>query len=243
MDNILIYPAGSSEGCRYAARFLQGQKIPLVDHPTPEVTHLLLDVPTNTEAAQKLLPMLPTDVTVVGGNLTALPEGTFHCLDFLKCEAYLATNAAITADCAVKIALPLLKTVLADTPTLVLGWGRIGKCLARMLRALDCPVTVAVRKERDLAALKSLGYDAVSTQNIGSLLPGCRLLFNTAPEMVLPARQLSGCENCIKIDLASQPGLGGEDVVRARGLPGKYAPESSGKLIAATLLHFIKEGI
>ena len=67
------------------------------------------------------------------------------------------------------------------------------------------------------------------------------LIFNTVPEMVLSADQLSACRNCVKIDLASKPGIGGKDVVIGRGLPGKYAPESSGRLIAQTILQHFKE--
>jgi hypothetical protein len=40
----------------------------------------------------------------------------------------------------------------------------------------------------------------------------------------------------VKIELASSPGLEGDDVIEALGLPGKYAPETSGKLIARTIL-------
>jgi dipicolinate synthase subunit A len=140
------------------------------------------------------------------------------------------------------IALPQLKTTLSGSPALVIGWGRIGKCLAQLLRAVGCPVTVAVRKGKDLATLRSLGYDAVEVTRIPDILTRFRLIFNTAPEPVLSEQQLSLCGNCVKIDLASSPGLLGEEVIRARGLPGKYAPESSGRLIAETLLHYIKEG-
>lgn len=45
----------------------------------------------------------------------------------------------------------------------------------------------------------------------------------------------------MKIDLASKPGIGGTDVLWARGLPGKFAPESAGKLIAQTILRLLKE--
>ena len=49
-----------------------------------------------------------------------------------------------------------------------------------------------------------------------------------------------GNGNAIKIDLASVPGMNGDDVIIARGLPGKEAPESSGKLIADTILRLVE---
>ena len=51
--------------------------------------------------------------------------------------------------------------------------------------------------------------------------------------MVLPKEKLAACQHsCIKIDLASVPGIEGADVIHAGGLPNLDAPESSGKLIA-----------
>ena len=38
------------------------------------------------------------------------------------------------------------------------------------------------------------------------------------------------------IDLASKLGIEAEDVIWARGLPGKDAPETSGDLIARTVI-------
>ena len=55
-------------------------------------------------------------------------------------------------------------------------------------------------------------------------------------------RRLPDCRgNALKIDLASCPGMLGDDVIIARGLPGKYVPESSGRLIARRLLALWKE--
>jgi hypothetical protein len=63
-----------------------------------------------------------------------------------------------------------------------------------------------------------------------------RVIFNTVPTLLL--EQTSS--RCLKIDLASVPGIAGEDVIHARGLPGKKAPESSGELIARRLLQLMK---
>ena len=192
MDNILIYPAGTGDACKYAARYLWEQKVPLVDHPTPEVTHVLLDVPTDLETARQVLPMVPVRVTVIGGMLANLQTKDNRLVDLLQDEFYLAANAAITADCAIQVAHPLLTGTIADTPTLVIGWGRIGKCLAKLLTALGCPVTVAARKEKDLAMLQSLGYDALNVTDLPQHLSKFRLMYNTATEAVLSEADCSG---------------------------------------------------
>jgi len=243
---VQIYPVGATAATEYAAQFMSRKGLDIVDHPTPEVTHLLLDVPSfgpggllrSGGRIDKILETIPQYITVVGGRLEHPSLEGYKTWDLLQNEAYLTRNAAITADSALQVAAPLLTTAFSQTPTLVIGWGRIGKCLARMLHGLGCPVTVAARKEKDLAMLHALGYSAADPGNLNGAY---RLIFNTAPEPVLTKQILSRFPNCVKIDLASRKGLEGEDVVWARGLPGIYAPESSGRLIADTILQLLKE--
>lgn len=242
MNQVLLYPVGSSDSCRYAAGILEKSGILLTDHPTPEITHLLLDIPTRDFSGLKeLLRRVPKGITVIGGNLDQELWNGYRTEDLLKDPYYLTKNAAITADCALKVAAPLLKSTFADSPALILGWGRIGKCLARILSALGCPVTVAARKDADRAMLQALGYGAVDFSDIPYILRKYRILFNTVPSLPLDSEIIDHWENGIAIDLASEPGMQGKSVIPARGLPGKYAPESSGKLIAETILRVLKE--
>lgn len=248
MSSVLIYPVGTTPACRCAVDCLKSQGIALTDHPTPEVTHLMLDVPSFSPEGnlreggrpEDLLQMLPQEITVIGGNLALPCLLPYRRLDLLQMEAYLAQNAAITAHCALSIAASRLQTCFYDTPTLIIGWGRIGKCLARMLRSLDTPVTVAARREESRAALHSLGYQAISLEELPQLLPNQKLLINTAPEPILGPQALDAVPDCLALDLASRKGLNGANVLWARGLPGIHAPESSGRLIAETILREVR---
>ena len=248
MKHILIYPVGTAKSCAFAEGRLEQAGFRITDHPSPEVTHLMLDVPSlaadgslrDGGSLSSVLERLPGDVAVIGGNL---PELVGHrTLDLLRDDEYLAKNAAITAECALRVAWPLLPAVLPDTPALVIGWGRIGKCLVRKLSALGCPVTVGARNPADWAMALALGFSAVDISRISGILPDIRLIFNTAPAPILDAGILDRCKKCVKIDLASRPGLEGCDIVYARGLPGQYAPESSGILIAETIQRCFREG-
>ena len=69
------------------------------------------------------------------------------------------------------------------------------------------------------------------------------MVFNTAPEMVLCKEDTRCCGNCLLIDLASKPGIEGEHVIVARGLPGMYAPESSGRRIAEAFLRLTRRDL
>ncbi len=233
MEDILVFPAGSGDACKYAAISLRQRGIPLVYHPTPEVTHLLLDVPTK-DVPVDLLDMLPENLCVVGGSLSHPALQKHRKLDLLSCEQYLAQNAAITADCALQVAALNSRQILWGSSVLVIGWGRIGKCLSDLLRRIGCRVTVAARKASDRSILAALGYEAVDFDDLCQL-HSVGIVFNTVPAQI-PG--VSRFPDALKIDLASQRGLEGDDVIWARGLPSLYAPVSSGKLIADT---FIKE--
>ncbi len=252
MNGTIICTAGNSPALRFACGYLARRGYQIVRVPAPDATHLLLPVPSfepdgrikGGGILENILADLPETVTVVGGNLNHPALNTYKKLDFLCQSGYLAENAAITADCALQIARTQLPVVYTNCRVLVLGWGRIGKCLAEKLRALGAHVTVAARKESDLAMLRALGYETRSIDTLGAELLRYRVIFNTAPAPVLSREQLGFCcKECLLVELASTNGMDGEHILVARGLPGKLAPESSGLLIANTLMSQLREGI
>lgn len=243
MSQIRLFPLGRTPAIDAALRHLRSGGVFIAPEPGPEVTHLLLDIPSFRPDPHPQLEMtlrsLPKDVTIIGGNLNHPLVSGHSRFDLLKQEDYIAQNAAITAHCALKYAAPLLNTTLPDTSTLILGWGRIGKCLVRLLKALDCPVTVAARRESDRCILRAMGIPAVDYPEIP--LRFTDLLINTVPVPILTPGELDVYPDMVKIDLASGNPLPGANVHAAGGLPGKLAPESSGRLIAETILDDYKE--
>lgn len=232
MKGITVFPAADAPAVRYAADFLEERGVAIARSAEEAATHWLLPVPTPAE----LLKKIPPEVAVIGGKLDGLPD-TYPRLDLLKSEGYQAKNAALTADCALRLLGQQLPVAFSGCPVLVIGWGRIGKCLCQSLAALGVRVTVAARKETDRAMATALGYDAVTMERI--FPHRFRAIFNTAPAPVLSR----GGEECIKIDLASQQGMAGANVIWARGLPGKMLPESSGRLMAQEILELLQKEV
>lgn len=233
MSGITVFSMGEGPALRFAVRELSKQGVQIASEMNSTVSHVLLPVPTKGIDPKEI----PENVTVIGGNLSCIPD-TYSKVDLLQEEQYLSENAALTADCALRLLGQYLPVAFRDCPILVIGWGRIGKCLARMLKELGAEVWVAARKPSDLGMLTALGYGAVEIGTIDA--HDYRAILNTAPAPVLPER---GREDvCVKIDLASRLGMEGENVIWARGLPGKMLPESSGKLIAQGVLRHLQEG-
>lgn len=250
MRKVLLYPAGSSLSCQYAAKVLHAHAIALIDHPSPEITHLLLDTPSFTDecnlpgggSAELLLSMLPSSITVIGGNLKIPLLREYNTLDLLTDEEYLCKNASITAHCAIKTALPHLSRVLSGCKCMIIGWGRIGKHLGSILVKMGCDVTLVIRNPKEIALARSFGYRVCASHKPELLPRNIDLVFNTVPQKIIPADAFDHIKGCVKIDLASSPGFDVDNVIIARGLPGKLAPESSGNLIAESILNHLKEG-
>ena len=229
MGETVFYAPQCSGSVACAAEYLKQAGFVFSPVPTKTVTHLLLGIPA--ALPDKILEELSPDVTVVGGKLPKLPG--YKTLDFLDDPVFVAENGDITARCAIALASQKLPVTWKKLPVLVIGWGRIGKCLARLLRAQDAEVTVVVRRPEAQAMAKALGYRAVAKpENLNTY----RVVFNTADGVgveTIPYR--------LNIDLATEQGLLGKNVVWARGLPGKLAPESAGQLMAETLLSLLNE--
>lgn len=246
MGQICIYPGGRTAAIRYAARALEKSGVTIPREPGDGVTGVLLDVPSFASDGQlrmggdlgKLLENVPPDAVVIGGNLGEIPGR--RTVDLLQDPLYQAENAYITAECALELALTRLPRTIRDCPVLIIGWGRIGKCLARLLDALGARVTVTARRVSHRAICQALGYEAAPAEALTPGLGDFRLICNTVPAPVFSERDLDRCRG-VKLELASRQGLVGEDVVIARGLPGVHMPESSGALIARSCLRRLKE--
>ncbi len=234
MDQLNLYIPIPTPALTHAARMLQCAGVTLVDS-AEEADYLLYPSPTPLTALEDYC----HGATIIGGNLDFLNSCVSR-IDLLKDPFFLADNAAITAEAALGLILSRLGCAVTEAEILILGWGRIGKCLTHQLTHLNAPITVYARKPEDRAMLRALGYHPITAEELPRALPKFRCVVNTAPASILTeedGRMLR--PDCFKLDLASIRSIPGDNVLHARGLPGKYKPESTGKLIARTILYHV----
>ena len=91
----------------------------------------------------------------------------------------------LTAEGALAAAMARMSVTLHGAPCLVIGFGRVGKLLARDLAALGAAVSVSARRFDDFAWIDALGYRALHTRRLAGKLGAYRAIFNTVPDMVL----------------------------------------------------------
>ena len=237
-STILYVPKNAA--VRHAGIYLSENGFQTTTVPAPDVGHVILPIPSSAitdEYLAHLLAELPDDVIICGGNLSSpLLEG-YATVDFLQDPYYLAENAAITAKCARHITESKLGPAIRTCSVLIVGWGRIGKCLCSNFRNAGSHITVAARKHADRAMIRALGGRSISLDEAICESPTFDVIINTVPAMVLP--NIKAHENALILELASVPGISGKNITDCRGLPGKMAPEESGKLIAKTFLRLV----
>ena len=169
-------------------------------------------------------------------------------VDYFRREELTVANAAATAEGTVQVILEHLERSLLGSQCLVLGFGRIGKLLARKLRVLGADVTVSARKAQDLELARILGFRRIKTGNWAGALAQYDGIVNTVPApVVIPEHLQSIRKDCALLELASLPGgfcteaqaLPG--YLAARALPGQYAPESAAAIIRSAIFRSLNQ--
>lgn len=227
---------------------------------------IILPVPASTSESvvafsdiAEIISKAPKKVYVLGGKFSPYLKGLIEKYDikyddYYDNECFTLKNAYLTAEGAVQLAMTALKGAIRFSKCAILGYGRIGKALGNMLKSLHADVTVFARKEEDLALATENG---LKTQNISSisnaLTEDFDIIFNTVPERILHNEALLSLPSrTVLIELASAPGGLDPDIaaqcdvqfINGRGIPGKYAPETAGKIASDTIFQYLKkEGI
>lgn len=237
-----------------------------VEEVVREVDTVVLPIPVSKDETElfcqerkilltEILQWMEGGQRIVGGCIPEFmkkqaKEKGVVCSDFMEDECLAVYNSIATAEGAIAEAIMKSPLNLNKSRCMILGYGRCGKTLAAYLKGMFCHVTVcARRKEVREKALITVDHVCDFSQ-LDKELPECLFLFNTVPEMILGKDKLRVVNSkvCI-IDIASAPY--GVDFEAARelginahlcsGLPGKYAPEASGEIMASMLTDRIYE--
>ena len=170
--------------------------------------------------------------------------------DIVKREELAVLNAISTAEGAIQIAINETPRNVHGNNVLVLGFGRIGKVLSKMLDGIGAKVACEARKTTDLAWIKAYGYEPINLIELKEHLHKFDIIINTIPYIVLTKEMLQEVkEDALIIDLASNPGGVDRNAIKELGikfnwalsLPGKVAPITSAEFMKETVLNMFKE--
>lgn len=252
-----------------AFKGLEGEKIVNSESPNKamyEVSAVILPLPAASSEKEILFTSLIEGIEksqgvtrIYGGNFSPYMRGILEnknikFTDYYKDECFTLKNAYLTAEGAVNLAMNNSKRSLNTMNCAVIGYGRIGKLLASLLRAFNSRVTIFARRGESLADAENNGLQTNKILPNGILPYDIRgkydMIFNTVPERIISEEALLSLDSeTMLIELASTPGGFDPDIadqclshnINGRGLPGKYAPETAGEILAETLVKYLKE--
>lgn len=219
--------------------------------------YMLLPMPLEAEAIDlaRLLRAVRPGTLALGGRVSepvrqAAQEAGIELVDYFLRPELECLNAVPTAEGCLALLMQLREKTVWESAFLVLGYGRVGRAVAKRLALLGGHVTVAVRSAEQRAAARCAGHHAAALAVLPRLLPGFDAVINTIPAPVLGAAELACLPpGALVIDLASRPG--GTDFAAAQrlgitarhalSLPARCAPQTAGMLVAQTVLSILQE--
>lgn len=204
---------------------------------------------TPIKLTSELLQTMGRGKVLVIGRVRPLIGGIVRCLKLRLIETAENDEIAIlnsipSAEGAIQMAMESSDITVWGSSSFVLGFGRTGVTLARMLHGIGSKTYVVARKPADLARILEQGYEPVEFRELADTISRADFIFNTAPAMVLPRQILEKAKRTAYIlDLASAPGgvdfdsakEFGLTAVLAPGLPGRVAPKTAGEILARTV--------
>ena len=210
---------------------------------------------SNTEISiRELVHYLNAKILIAGSIMPEVysmaTDEYIEIIDIMKREELAVLNTISTAEGAIEIAISNTNKIIHGSKVLILGFGRIGKVLARKMAGLSAKVTCAARKDEDLAWIRAYGHNETNINTLGENLGDFDIIINTVPHLILNKERLQYVkEDCLLIDLASNPGEIDKKETKARNLnliwalalPGKVAPVTTAEFIKDTIYNILKE--
>lgn len=187
---------------------------------------------------------------VIGGRADKEGEALMNAMDIrhfnmLSDDRFQAVNARLTAEGVLGIILSHSLSSLTETDFLVIGFGRCGSAITKILKDVGGKsVTVASTYSKRQAS--GIADEVVAAENFDFSPYG--VVVNTVPQSIISDKEtLTFREGAIYIDVASKPALSlcfakyiGVDADIYPALPAKCAPESAANAMLRYVLEVTK---
>ncbi|MFZ5975256.1 MAG: NAD(P)-dependent oxidoreductase, partial [Bacillota bacterium] len=150
----------------------------------------------------------------------------------------------------------ILKTAIANTDrtisgmqVLVLGYGRVGQAICRLLLACGADVTAFTPSDKEIAWAQIHCIRAVPLSELASFLAFAQTIINTIPAPVLGPEELDQvAKDVLIIDIATGGGVDFKHAEKRelsalllKGIPGVDAPVSAAQYIEESIFHTLSQ--
>ena len=202
----------------------------------------------NTISIRELMHVINAKILIAGSitpDVYDLANDEYiEIIDIMKREELAVLNTVSTAEGTIEIIIANTNKIIHGSKVLILGFGRIGKVLARKLAGLSAKVTCAARKDEDLAWIRAYGHMETNINTIGENLSDYDVIINTVPHLVLTEERIKYVrDDCLLVDLASNPGGIDKKAAKNKNLKFIWALALLGKVAPVTTAEFIKDTV
>ncbi|MBR4800498.1 MAG: hypothetical protein IK048_02330 [Clostridia bacterium] len=230
MEKYIVNVHETDERMYYLTRMLRGRKI---ERPTHVFApNIVVDARTLNEVEDGAYVFLgrtneEAELLANSRNIT---------LDaYSKNEKFQSVNSRLTAEGTLKIILEKTTKGLFDLSVLVIGFGRTGAAVARLLCDVGAKLTVA--SNSSVRQAYALAERVIAPKNFD--FAPYDVIVNTVPNPIITDKDTMTIQDgTLYIDLASSPAINleyarylGADASIYPALPAKTAPYSAGKAI------------
>ena len=178
-------------------------------------------------------------------------------IDIYADNDFVDANTIISAEGALFVLMSELEIMLRDATVGIVGYGRLGSAIAKLLLQFETRVCVMARRQDSLDEAAAVGCDTSliekNTNTYKLTMPDCKLdaVFNTVeyPLFVKDTVKPSNGEP-LYFELASGKGGFSDEfpeneqkrIIRPGSLPLKYAPKTAAELYAKCIIKILEKG-
>ena len=156
-------------------------------------------------------------------------------------EEFLRENAELTAHGTAGVILTENKNDVSDMRIGIIGYGRIGKILSRILLFLGARTVIFTSNEKTRLELCGVGMEADMSENAGKYRD-LDILINTAPARLLAKEDAEAMCGCKLVELASGEALPDVDgKIKLPAVPDRMYPVSAARIYAKAIIKAMEQ--
>lgn len=229
------------------AAFSRGEESLYADYQKIYIMSLLFEVSENFAR------QLDNNSYLFSGKISddvakIIAEKNITHINILEDELFLYKNAYVTAECALSYIIDNTPLTLSGMNTLILGYGRVGKCMAEVLKNNKAKINVVTDNAKESAEAAVFADGVFSIGDFAAKLGDYDAIINTIPKLILKGEIKQLNKDCFLLDLASLPGgidkkeadRLGIKYIHALGVPGLLAPKTAGRYIKDVVIRSLK---
>lgn len=176
-------------------------------------------------------------------------ENNITFMNYFDDEAFVVKNAYLTAEGAMSYIIQNTDISIKHMPVLVMGYGRVGKSITKLLKDNYASVTVVTDDNTEYALASIFADKACALCEYAADISEYKTIVNTIPQIILKGDILKLIsKDCFLLDLASNPGgidfaeaeKQGLKYMHALGIPGKTSPKTAAVFIKESILKRLK---